>query len=65
MKGFNFDGYRLIVECRESDLVEYLGRQIPKIYGEDNCTVTQDYIFAKGTIPVILCAHMDTVFILF
>lgn len=62
MKGFNFDGYRLIVECRESDLVEYLGRQIPKIYGEDNCIVTQDYIFAKGTVPVILCAHMDTVF---
>ena len=62
MKGFNFDGYRLIVECRENDLVEYLGRQIPKIYGEDNCIVTRDYFFAKGTVPVILCAHMDTVF---
>lgn len=62
MKGFNFDGYKLIVQSRERDLVEYLGRQIPKVYGEDNCIITDDYIFAKGTIPVILCAHMDTVF---
>ena len=62
MKGFNFDGYKLIVQSRERDLVEYLGRQIPKVYGEDNCVITDDYIFAKGTIPVILCAHMDTVF---
>lgn len=62
MNDFNFEGYKLIVQSRESDLVEYLGRQIPKVYGEDNCVVTSDYIFAKGDIPVILCAHLDTVF---
>lgn len=62
MKEFNFDGYKLIAKSRESDLVEYLGRNIPKYYGESNCVVTKDYIFAKGKIPVLLCAHMDTVF---
>lgn len=62
MKEFNFDGYKLIVKCREKDLVEWLGRQIPKIYGKDNCVVTEKYIFGKGSLPVILCAHMDTVF---
>lgn len=62
MKEFNFNGYKLIVQSRESDLVEYLGRNIPKYYGEENCVITSDYIFAKGKIPVLLCAHMDTVF---
>lgn len=62
MKGFNFDGYKLIAQCREKDLVEWLGRQIPKVYGEKNCVVNKQYIFAKGKLPVILCAHMDTVF---
>lgn len=52
----------MIVKCTERDLVEYLGRQIPKLYGEENCNVTKQYIFAKGTLPVILLAHMDTVF---
>ena len=62
MKDFNFEGYKLILQSRESDLVEYLGRNIPKYYGDENCVVTKDYIFAKGKIPIILCAHMDTVF---
>lgn len=62
MKEFNFDGYKKIVQSTEKDLVEYLGRQIPKLYGAENCVVTDDYIFAKGKCPIILCAHMDTVF---
>lgn len=62
MDNFNFNGYKLIVQCTENDLVEYLGRNIPKIYGKENCVVTKDYIFAKGKVPVLLCAHMDTVF---
>lgn len=61
-KRFNYEGYKLIVQCRESDLLEYLSRQIPDIYGKDKCIITKDYIFAQGELPILLCAHMDTIF---
>lgn len=62
MERFNFNGYKMLVQSSENDLVEYLGRNIKKLYGEENCNITDDYIFAKGKCPIILCAHMDTVF---
>lgn len=61
MKNFNFDGYKLIVQSTEEDLLEWLSRQIPVVYGKENCVITEDYIFAKGKIPILLCAHLDTV----
>lgn len=62
MEGFNYSGYKMIVQSRESDLLDYLGRQIPKIYGKENCVITSQYIFAHGKIPIVLCSHMDTIF---
>ncbi len=35
---------------------------LKKTYGANNVITTPDYVFAKGNIPIMLIAHMDTVF---
>lgn len=60
-KGFNFNGFKLILQSTQEDLVEYFTEELPKIYGKDNCKLTNDYLFCKGKNKVLLVAHMDTV----
>lgn len=61
MSKFNLKGFVMICQSTQKDLLEYLGDQIPKLYGEDKCKVTKSYIFAKGELPMCLVAHLDTV----
>lgn len=61
MSKFNLKGFVMICQSTQKDLLEYLGDQIPKIYGEDKCKITKSYIFAKGTLPMCLVSHLDTV----
>lgn len=58
---FNYDGFKLIAQAKEEDLLEFLGPQITELYGKDNVDVNKDYIFARGDLPVLLVAHLDTV----
>lgn len=60
-KNFNLKGFKLIAQSTQQDLVEYLTEVIPNVYGKENTECTSDYIFAKGTIPVMLICHLDTV----
>lgn len=61
MLDFNFEGFKLICQSTEWDLLDYLTKQLKILYGENNCIATTQYVFAKGTCPVILVAHLDTV----
>lgn len=60
-KNFNFEGMKMILQSTQTDLVEYFSEELKKIYGEDNCKFTDDYLFCKGKNKVLLVAHMDTV----
>lgn len=39
-----------------------LGKFLQSYYSFKNLIITKDYIFARGTIPIALVAHADTVF---
>jgi hypothetical protein len=58
---FNFEGFRMIAQSTQDDLLEYFGPKILEKYGKDNVDITKDYIFARGSLPVMLVAHLDTV----
>jgi len=58
---FNYKGFRLIAQSTQDDLLEYLAPQLETIYGKDNVDLNKDYLFARGGLPVMLVAHMDTV----
>lgn len=61
MENFNYEAFELIAKCTQKDLQNYLAPQLEQIYGKDNCIITKDYLFAKGTVPVCLVSHLDTV----
>lgn len=58
---FNYDGFKMILQSTQDDLLDYFGESLPKLYGKDNCLITDEYIFAKGNIPVVMVSHLDTV----
>ena len=37
-------------------------KYLRKYYPEENVFVTEEYILCKGNVPIMLVAHMDTVF---
>lgn len=51
-----------LLEMETLDLAGYLAGRIAESYGEKMRYATEDYIYAEGNIPVMLVAHMDTVF---
>ena len=65
MKVFKDNDLKLfnqIASLEEETLLKTLGTFLMKQYG-DNCVIaTNEYIVAKGDIPVALVAHLDTVF---
>lgn len=55
-----FDNWR-IFKMDVPTLFNHLKTVLLSIYGEVSHGLTMDYIYAKGNIPVLLVAHMDTV----
>ena len=53
--------FKQICILDEEDLSSFLFNFLIDRYGENNVIEANDYILAKGTIPIALCAHMDTV----
>jgi len=51
-----------LLEMETVDLAGYLAGKLTELYGDAVKYATEDYIFAEGNIPVMLVAHMDTVF---
>lgn len=52
---------RNICKMSQEELLEYLPLQLTA-YGYAEPVCTGDYIYAAGTIPVLLVAHLDTIF---
>lgn len=61
MRPFNWHGFKMILQSTQDDLIEYFNSALPSLYGEENVYSTKDFIYAKGDIPVLFVAHMDTV----
>ena len=57
---FDFSLYKQIVQKTEKELKEYLYEYIKNKYAKiDN---NELFLYAKGNIPILLIAHLDTVF---
>lgn len=61
IKNFNHKGFKFLLQSQQKDLLNYLSVQIPKLYKPEMCECTDDYIFAKGDIDIMLVCHLDTV----
>lgn len=61
MRNFNWNGFKMILQSTQIDLLEYLGASLPELYGKDNVYIKGRYIFARGNIPVVMVSHLDTV----
>lgn len=46
----------------QDELLRYLSEEILKMYNHNDVEITRNYIYAKGDIPIMLVAHLDTVF---
>ena len=52
--------YKALCQCTQNELLTFLPAMLNK-YGYTKVKKTSDYIIAEGTIPILLCAHLDTV----
>lgn len=55
-----FPDFIHLCKLSEKKLKQYLCGRMKELYGE-NCHIGDGYIYCKGTVPVLLTAHMDTV----
>lgn len=65
MKSMSQVDYKLfstLVKLDEQSLLKSIHKYLKKIYPENKRTVTKNYILCEGNIPIMLVAHMDTVF---
>lgn len=51
-----------ICQMKEQNLIKSLNNILIKYYNNKNIIYTKDYILCEGSIPVMLVAHLDTVF---
>lgn len=49
-----------ILRCEQNDVAKYIKRHL-EYYNYNSVESNEQYIYAKGDIPVLLVAHMDTV----
>jgi hypothetical protein len=55
----NFNLLKNVIQKTEKNLYEYCGKKILGLY--KTVDLAQKYIYAKGEIPIMLTAHLDTV----
>lgn len=54
--------FQEIARMRQRTLQKTLKNHLKRVYSDRKVIVTKDYLFAEGDIPILLVAHMDTVF---
>ena len=54
--------FNTIARMRQPALVRSMAKYLRKYYAQEDVIVKKEYILAQGDIPVMLVAHMDTVF---
>lgn len=65
MTGMNNTDYKLfttIVRMKQKTLLKSMTTFLKKYYSADKVIPTADYILCEGNVPIMLVAHMDTVF---
>lgn len=65
MEKMNKTDYQLfttLAKLTQSELLRSMAGYLRKKYANDKITITKDFILCEGDIPVMLVAHMDTVF---
>lgn len=65
MTGMSNTDYQLfttIAKMKQKTLLKSMNNFLKKYYDKEKMTVTSDYILCEGNIPVMVVAHMDTVF---
>ena len=58
---FNYDGFKLLCKATQDNLYKYLLPNLEAMYEKENVRTGTKWIYAKGDIPLLLVAHMDTV----
>ena len=51
-----------ILQYTPEDLYTNMTSILEKVFGKDNMRIGYEFLYAKGSSPVLLVAHMDTVF---
>ena len=59
-KNFNYNGFLLIAQSTQKDLLAYTSYVVKKIYGDEDCICNNDFVYAHGS-KIMLVAHLDTV----
>lgn len=60
MTDIEFEAYKYLTQCSESVLKERLYTVLQRYY--DKVINHNDFLYAEGSIPIALVAHLDTVF---
>lgn len=56
------NAFKILAKLSQDKLQKTVYRKLREIYGSKNTVSTARYLYAKGEIPIVLVAHMDTVF---
>ena len=54
--------FETIAKMTQPALYRSMRKYLKKYYGQDGVNATKEYILCEGNLPVMLVAHMDTVF---
>lgn len=54
--------FSTIAKMKQSTLLRSMNTFLKKYYNSDKISTTEDYILCEGNVPIMLVAHMDTVF---
>lgn len=60
MTKYDYELFRKICQFKQRRLLKYLNKLIHPL--KYDCHLTKDYLYAQGTLPILLIAHVDTVF---
>lgn len=62
MSNVDYQLFTTMAKMTEKQLLKSVQKYVKKLYPSNKITVTKNYILCEGTIPIMLVAHMDTVF---
>ena len=61
VKPIRFYEFERLCQMNQKNLKKHLRKELEGTYGYENVISFDGYLYAKGTVPVMLIAHMDTV----
>ena len=62
MKNSDYKLLVRILQTKEPNLLKSANNLFANYYSKEKITLTKEYILARGNIPILLIAHLDTVF---